>query len=152
MASRLSLAGMNVAYGNINYPTGGPFPIKWVSTEAGIVVIAYDHPFKYHTMSNQNETSSSGFSVCAATSDDKCDASSLNWSSVPASSVATVPEYQMIIVKMDPSARKVALAYLWQDTPTKEMTGLPIYGVQRANILPGAPFKTPLFTIKQPLL
>ena len=48
MAKRLAIAGLNVAYGRKNYPTGGPFP---VDLKAGLYNVPYSpppHGFKAH--------------------------------------------------------------------------------------------------------
>ncbi len=42
VASRLSYAAMNVAYGYRDYPTGGPFPTESVLRSDGHVVITFD--------------------------------------------------------------------------------------------------------------
>ena len=41
MAKRLAIAGLNVAYGRKNYPTGGPFP---VDLKAGLYNVPYSPP------------------------------------------------------------------------------------------------------------
>lgn len=132
VARRLSIVGANVAYGIKSNPTNGPFPTDLTVQGRTSVIVHYKENITY----NNQETS--GFSVCCI-SYSECDEAwivlEMTRGKMETSMTVTV-NFEEVCGDNVPTG----LAYLWEDTPTKRMFGLPIYSNDKFH-LPGAPWK-----------
>lgn len=135
VAKRLSIAGANVAYNVQSNPTNGPFPTELSIQPGAAVTVTYDQEFTY------DNSEISGFSICCKDYSE-CDYYQDAWKVLDRyhgkkdSSTSIMVNIQDVCGQNSPTG----LAYLWEDTPTKRMIGLPIYSNDRFQ-LPAAPWK-----------
>jgi len=140
VAERLANAGLNVAYGLQDYPKFGPFP-EALTQEAGddfkTVTLAFDSDLQY-----LEDAEISGFHFCAE-STDKCDEGSSGdkWMDIAKDRVSQVDKRT---IRVDLSEFETVLggsiAYIWRETPVKELYMLPIYSDDQFR-MPTPPFK-----------
>jgi len=140
VAERLANAGLNVAYGLQEFPTFGPFP-EALTQEAGddfkIVTLAFDSDLQY-----LEEAEISGFHFCAE-STDKCDEGSSGdkWIDIAKERVNQVDKRTIRVDLSDfDTVLGGSIAYIWRETPVKELYMLPIYSDDQFR-MPTPPFK-----------
>jgi len=136
VAKRLAIAGLNVAYGRKNYPTGGPFPVD-LKEEGSVVTLVYDQDLQIL------DAEISGFYFCPE-SPDKCDEGStlVLWTEIPKSSVQQLHQPRTIVVDLTSFECVIngTLGYLWRSSPVSALYTLPIYGRDEHH-LPSPPWK-----------
>ena len=98
------------------------------------VVVEYDQGFTY------DNSEISGFYVCCVTYRE-CDSQEA-WQVLE---ISRAEKYSTTVIKIDLDAvcelsEPTGLAYIWEDTPTERMIGLPIYANDTFG-LPAAPWK-----------
>ena len=145
VGERLSIAGMNVAYGNLSFPTNGPHPIDLNVGPGPSISLQYDQKIKY------NQTEISGFYFCCLDNYNRCDHLEQNWMEVKKEYVKlndTNDDFDVIYIyageipacQRPDYYRMPHLAYLWRETPIKGYLAAPIYSRDRFR-LPAAPWK-----------
>ncbi len=133
-SKRLAYAGLNVAYGQDQFPANGPFPqtIDFEATENGIQCsIVYDKAFTW------NPIESEGFYYCCEASVDLCNNKGSVWQLLNPGSVTA--DEQSKAVSFERPLCSIALAYLWETTPVLKTKALPIYAKDEFE-LPAAPW------------
>lgn len=124
-----------MAYNIKSNPTNGPFPSLLSVEEHSNVVIEYDQDFTY------DNSEISGFYVCCI-SYFECDDKEA-WHVIGVSQVnrdSTTKSIEINLKQICRHVKPTGLAYLWEDTPTKRLIGLPIYANDSYG-LPAAPWK-----------
>ena len=145
VGQRLTIAGMNVAYGNSSFPTNGPHPSDLNLGQGPTISLEYNQKIRY------NQTEISGFYFCCLDDFDQCDHFARNWVEIEKENVevnkdnATFDTIIIYVGKIPACQRQdyyrvPHLAYLWRETPIKGYLAAPIYGMDKFN-LPAAPWK-----------
>ena len=133
-SQRLAYAGLNVAYGQDQFPTNGPFPqtVDFEATENGIQCsIVLDQAF------NWNPTESGGFYYCCDESVEVCNSNNNPnaWRLISPGAVSANGQ----ALSLEIPSCSVAVAYLWEMTPVIGTKALPIYASDEFE-LPAAPW------------
>ena len=80
VSKRLAIAGLNVAYGMLEYPTNGPFPEVWNVIPLGNGLVQVDILYEKTFMWNPIETN--GFSICCLETISDCNNRNGAWKKV----------------------------------------------------------------------
>ena len=80
VSKRLAIAGLNVAYGMLEYPTNGPFPEVWNVIPFGNGLVQVDILYDKTFIWNAIETN--GFSVCCLETISDCNNRNGAWTKV----------------------------------------------------------------------
>ena len=129
---------MNVAYGDVNYPSNGPLPVHVdVCTDSATtyINITYDKQISY------NNTEISGFYYCCQGSD--CDSNNaIAWPEFGKELVSHPADSVIRITITDDVCgdhlSQPLVAYLWRNCPVTGYLAAPIYSVDEYR-LPAAP-------------
>ena len=133
-----------MAYGLTDNPSNGPFPNKLYYVSSTNVTVEYKSGQEF----TYDNSEISGFSVCCVQFK-LCDSREA-WTVLDRASTMKATRYtiQVNVQGICDQGNPTGLAYLWEDTPTKRMIGLPIYSNDSFH-LPGAPWKLELVKLEE---
>ena len=140
VGKRLSIAGMNVAYGNATFRTNGPFVTSLDLISGTTVSLTYNQQITY------DQAEISGFYYCCKDDFDYCDIVPRNWVEIGKERVIlNSTKMDVDVIEIDvanlPVCHRIPhIAYLWRETPIKGYLAAPIYGSDQFR-LPSAPWK-----------
>merc|ERR1712020_814586 len=128
VGERLSVAAMNVAYGDSTFPSNGPEVLEASVIEGPILSLKYNEPITY------DNTEISGFYYCCIDYE-RCDSNAGNWPEIGKDSVelddtdVTAPKINIKLGDLVACEMEVPhVAYLWRETPIRGYLAAPIYG------------------------
>ena len=136
IATRLAVAGMNVAYNHSDYNSGGPFPTN-ISIVGSEIRINYDQNLEYKMVN------SSTFFFCSLPLS-SCDSSLSQslWSPISPALVRQ-SDQRTILISTDQEMKNLTvmcLAFLWRESPVKTYLGSSVYSNDE-YALPSPPWK-----------